>query len=757
MHFDRLPLRTVLTAGAGALALTLPGIAHAQDDEQDPNQIIVTATKRSVVITEIPQSISVVGEETLERQQAKSFADYAELVPSLTITQSNPGETRIILRGINTGSVGSTVAIYVDDTPFGSSSSLGNAAVLAGDFDTFDLERVEVLRGPQGTLYGSNALGGVIRFVTTAPKLGTFEGKAQAGIETVDGGGTGWLANAVLNVPVGENAAIRASGFYRKQAGYIDAIGRPFEKNINDADIYGGRISALFEPTEDFSVRLTAIAQNIRAGSPGSYDVDSPSQNPITVDPTTGDDLDGLSRVEFYPESNDVDYRLYNGKLDYDLGFATLSSITSYGELSQTQLTDNTVALGRLVTAIYQSPVDLGFFVQAPLDQTKFTQELRVSSPDSETFEWQFGAYYTDEKVDLTQYIRTFEVDTAELLSTDLSFFGNFGTLTLDSTYEEIAGFADATFHITPSWEVSGGIRYSHNSQKVEQTQIGDLVGFPELDVINGKSSESVFTWSASTRYEISDLTSIYARVAKGYRPGGPNVVPSGAEDEAPLQYGADTLLSYEIGLRAETADRRFAIDGAVYYLDWSDVLVLGAFETEIGTVGANDNGDGARVYGAEATATIRPTAGLTFMLNAAYNDAELTDDTPPVTGGLDGDPLPFTPKYAVTASADYEWYIGAATAFIGGDIRMISDQAANFSPAYRATYGQILEADGYAKVDLRAGVEFDAFSITAFARNVTNSRGLTNIGSFGERVGTQLSASPIQPRTLGVTAAVSF
>lgn len=770
MHFEPLPLRSILTAGVGALAIATPTIAHAQQDEraerveQPSNVIVVTATKRTTTIAEVPQSISVVSEETLERQQARSFTDYAELIPSLSLTQSNPGETRVILRGINTGSVGSTVAIYVDDTPFGSSSSLGNAAVLAGDIDTFDLERVEVLRGPQGTLYGSNALGGVIRFVTTAPKLGTFEGKAQAGIETVDGGGTGWLANAVINVPVGENAAIRASGFYRKQAGFIDAIGRTAETNINDAEIYGGRISALFEPTEDFSVRLTAIAQNIRAGSPGSYDVESPSQDPITVDPSTGDALDGLFRTEFYPESNNVDYRLYNGSLDYDLGFATVSSITSYGELSQNQLTDNTIALGPTVTSLYQgfgnATTDLGVFLPAPLDQTKFTQEVRLSSPDSDIFEWQIGGYYTDEEVNLKQSLLPFDLDTVTPTDPALLGFDDFLILTLDSKYEEIAGFGNATFHITPRWEVSGGVRYSHNEQSVVQTQIGAyllLVGLTSPDVTQGESSENVFTWSGSTRFEISDLTSIYGRVAKGYRPGGPNVVPPGAEAGFPVEFDADTLLSYEIGLRTETSDGRFAFDGAVYYLDWKDILVFGAFDSAIGPVGANDNGDGARVYGAEASATIRPGTGLTFMVNGAYNDAKLTEDTPPVTGGFEGDQLPFTPEWSITASADYEWGVGAATAFIGGDVRLLGDQAAGFSTAYRGAYGRRLEIDGYTKVDLRAGVEFDALSITAFARNVTNSRGLNNIGSFGERIGTQLSASPIQPRTLGVTAAVEF
>ncbi|MBB3032435.1 TonB-dependent receptor [Alteriqipengyuania lutimaris] len=756
--------------------MTMPAAAIAQTDGQDDEVeqpvradrgevIIVTGQKRTQALSEVPQSISVVSEETLERQQADSFTDYVELVPSLSLTQSNPGETRVILRGVNTGSVGSTVAIYVDDTPFGSSSSLGNAAVLAGDFDTFDLQRVEVLRGPQGTLYGSNALGGVIRFVTTPPQLGEFEGRAKAGVETVDGGGTGWSANGVVNVPIGDTLAVRASGFYRKEAGFVDAVGRSFEEEIDEAEIYGGRISALFEPTSAFSVRLTAIAQNIRAGSPSSYDADPVTGDPVQTDPNTGDPVDGFVRTEFYPENNDVDYRLYNGTIDLDLGFATATSVTSFGELDQRQLTDNTIGFGPTVTFVYQSfggrTDDVGVFLAAPLNQEKFTQELRLSSNEGGPFEWQIGGYYTDETVKIEQTLVPFVQDTGVLFDPAVLGFPELLVLNLDSTYEEVAAFANVGFELTPRWKVGGGVRYSRNDQTVIQTERGafqPLQGLPSPNITEGESSEDVVTWSADTRYELSDFSSIYARVAKGYRPGGPNVVPPGAGADFPVQYDADTVVSYEVGFRGETIDRTFSVDGAIYYLDWDDILIFAAFDTAIGPVGANDNGEGARVYGAELTATVRPADGFTLAINGAYNNAELTEDTPPVTGGLEGDQLPFTPELTATLSVDYEWALGSgATAFVGGDARLVSDQAGGFDSTYRSLFGRRLQVDGYEKVDLRAGVAFDSFSITAYATNVTNSRGLTALGGLGERPGTLLSASPIRPRTFGVTAAASF
>ena len=286
-------LRIALLGSAAFAAATLAGAANAQIQEQAPPQqdqsatdaddaeIVVTAQKREEKILDIPQSVTVVGGDTLERQHAVTFQDYLSQVPGLSLEQSEPGVGRLVLRGVNTGGVSSTVAVYVDETPFGSSTGLVNGAILAGDFDTFDIARIEVLRGPQGTLYGASSLGGVLKFVTNTPQLGQFSGRARAGLEFVDGGGTGYNVNGVVNIPLGNVAAFRGSAFYRKNAGWIDASGENgtlFDgtpapsldagKNINEGQVWGGRGSLLFKPTDKLSVRLTAIAQHIESDAP---------------------------------------------------------------------------------------------------------------------------------------------------------------------------------------------------------------------------------------------------------------------------------------------------------------------------------------------------------------------------------------------------------------------------------------------------------------------------------------------------------
>ncbi len=760
-----------------AAMASAPAFAQeAPSTEGDNGEIIVTAQKRAQTLAEIPQSISVLSGDDLEKQQAISFVDYVSQVPGLSLEQSDPGRTRIILRGINTGGASPTAAVYIDETPYGPSTGASNGAVLAGDIDTFDIDRIEVLRGPQGTLYGANSLGGLVKFVTAAPKLGELQVRAKAGYEVTDGGGDGWNANAAVNAPLGDTLAVRATGYYRHVGGYISTVGINRE-NANDFESYGGRASLLFAPSETFSVRLTAILQNIRANSRASFDVDPVTLKPLDFDPTTGDPItDGrLTRTEYFPERNDVDYRLYSGTLNWDLGFATLTSVTSYGTLDQTEVYDVTSQLPGVADAIYGNPDlgPLGITFPGYAGQKKITQEVRLDSPRNDAFEWLVGAYFTKEDGLLFQNYQPFELATGEAVDPALTLpvgpggadvtFPTFLTAMLDSQYKEYAAFASATLHLSPSFDITAGARYSHNEQKTLQSLDGSLLvlsGFDAADlpdVVTGSSSENVFTWSVAPRYEISDRTTVYARVAKGYRPGGPNVVPPGAGSDFPTQFNADTLISYEAGFRAETRDRSFMIDASVYYLDWRDIQVLVTYDTAIGPVNADGNGDTATSKGFEVSATLRPVRGFEITWNTAYNDAQLDEDLPDGNGGFAGDRLPYAPEWTSSISADYEWEMGNSTASVGGSVRFVSDQFGNFDNGYQTAFGKRYRIDGYMSADLRAGIVFDRFNLAAYVRNVTNSRGLTSVGSYQIRPGSALGATSIRPRTFGVSIGTEF
>ena len=266
-------------AAAVATAL-MTNSAWSQDKSEATNldEVVVTAQKVSQSVVDVPMSISVLGGDDLERTQSLNIQDYVKLVPGLQLTQSTPGMGRLSLRGINTGGVASTVGVYVDETTFGSSSGLANGAILTGDFDTFDVARVEVLRGPQGTLYGASSLGGVLKYVTNEPQFDSFEGRVRGSFESVDDGDTSYSGAAVVNIPVSDKVAIRASGFYRNLGGFIDSIGTAdsdVADDINGSTVSGGRVSMLFKPSEAFSLQLTAFIQDIDSDASSVVDSDS--------------------------------------------------------------------------------------------------------------------------------------------------------------------------------------------------------------------------------------------------------------------------------------------------------------------------------------------------------------------------------------------------------------------------------------------------------------------------------------------------
>jgi iron complex outermembrane receptor protein len=739
-------LRKALTGTALAMVLAVPTAALAQEvDAGVGEEIVVTAQKRTQTLIDVAQSVSVVSGATLEQRGATNFSDYLKNVPSLQLVQGTPGQGRLVLRGVNTGGVASTVAVYIDETPFGSSTGLANGAELAGDFDTFDIARIEVLRGPQGTLYGASSLGGLLKFVTNAPSTDGFEGKVLGGVEFTDGGDMSYRGAAMVNVPLGDTFAFRASGSYRKQGGFIGSVGTAGSNvrgDTNDFESYGGRASLLWKPDANLSVRLSALLQNLYVDGSSFVEAD-----PATLKPLYG----GLTQSEYLPQFSNVKYRLYNGTIDYDFGGVTLTSATSYGQQLQSFRADFTANLSAALGGSYV------YFDQLT-ENRKWTQELRLASNGGDFIEWLVGGYYTREKARINQNLKTAVPGTPGTLTPiDLPF--DYAVYNLASRYEEIAGFANATLHLAPWFDLDFGGRYSHNSQRADQVTDGVLLGASTID--NIRSSDNVFTWSVAPKIKFGTRASLYARVAKGYRPGGPNVIPTGAPPGTPTTFEPDTVTSYEIGFKGDTADRRASIEAALYHIDWNDVQLAAV----VNGFGVNANGAGAEVDGAEITATLRPTTGLVTSLNFAFNDARLSGDTDPlVVGAVKGDPLPFTPKYAVSVNADYQWDLGGdVTASIGGSIRSLSRQSGNYDPTYLAAYGHFPRVRAYEVIDLRAGLAFGNYAINAYVNNLGNSGGITatqallGVAGLPRNVNGAIGTGVVRPRTIGINLTAGF
>ncbi len=745
-----LSARAILMASAG-LWLAGPVQAQAQtaaaSDGPGSEEVLVTAQKREETLKQIPLSISVVGSDALERRQATSFQDLLALVPGLALESSKPGMGRIILRGINTESPNATVGVYIDETPFGSSSGLVDSGVLSGDFDTFDVARVEVLRGPQGTLYGANSFGGVLKYVTNEPKFSGIEGKVQVGVQTVDGGDLGYSGTGVINLPVSDTIAIRASGFYRKLGGYVDSIGTAgseIRNNINDSQSYGGRVSALFRPAEGFSLRLSAVVQNLASNASNLIEV-----NPETLAPLYG----RFSHSEFLPTYAHVSYRIYNGTVNWDLGFADLISSTSYATFDLKLKNNLTLEYEPLITEAFGNPVTrpLDVFMLQRDKQRKFTQEVRLSSPTGSQLEWLIGAYYTHETGSVFQNYVPYDI-LAKKPATDIPTLSD---ATLTSVYKEYAGFANATWHVTDRFHLSFGGRYSRNEQSANQSFGGVLTGdmvFPEA-----KSAENVFTYSLAPRLDIDKNTSIYARAAKGYRPGGPNVVPPLTSKDVPRTYHSDSLFNYEVGIKTDLLSKTISIDAAAFYLKWKNIQLF----TVVDGTGVNANGKTAVSQGFEFNTTLRPTRGLSVSFNGAYTDARLRDDTPEIAGGLKGDRLPYTAPWTISVNGNYEWALrGTAKAYVGGGFRFLSKQPADFDQAYRDAHGYLRTLPSYEVIDLNAGIDFGRWSIEAFVKNLNNARGYTTVTTVDAQPTIPNGAAMaglLRPRVIGMTLVTSF
>jgi len=697
--------------------------------------IVVTAEKREEPLQDVPMSVTALGGDSLDKLQARDFSDYAALVPGLSITSSQPGLTRLTLRGQNTGGVGSTVAVYMDESPFGSSTALLNGSIISGDFDTWDLQRIEVLRGPQGTLYGANSEGGLLKFVTTAPVLGKFSGEVEATGENVSDGGSGGAVRAVVNLPIGDKLALRVSGYDQDVAGYIDDPLRG-KSDINDGHKKGGRAALLYAPTDNLSIRLTATSQQAKYNGTNTVDVD-----PLTLQPVHSD----LTQERILGEPSSFKYENYNATIDWNTGPFSVLSTTSYGILNSDLVSDATSILAAPGLTFGQALGGIGLFEDNNAGLEKFTQEIRLASPSSDKLEWQVGGYYTREAGGLHQHL-----DGVAIPGTPpgLPTVGQLELVRLDSTYKEWAGFVNLTYHFNSQFDIQAGGRYSRNEQLVYENISGLLAG-PVPQIFTTPSKGNVFTYSFAPRWHVNANTMVYVRLATGYRPGGPNALPPVAPPDVPRSYGADRTVNVELGVRATQLDGRLSLDVAAYHVNWQDVQL---FEI-VDNTGINNNGGKARTQGVEWTIAYLPVHGLTFSWTGAYTDAKLTSPAPAVNGNT-GDPLPYAPKWGTSLDGEYDWDLFANfKGFVGAAWSYVGTRSTDFASS---PLGAQLELPSYNTFEARVGVDSAHYRVTLYGKNLGDKRGISSYVSNGAP-GPAGDITVIQPRTIGVTLSAKF
>lgn len=728
-------------------------------------RIIVTANKIEENIQDVPSSISVITDVQIDNLHATQLTDYAAYVPGLQVVGGGtPGRTSITLRGIAPIGAGAQVGTYIDETPTGSSGFFQGAAGFALDLLPYDIERVEVLRGPQGTLYGAGSMGGLLKYVTRNPDLENREFRVGGGVSGVEGGGDpGWDVSFGANLPlVKDRLALRVSYARNALPGFIDNVVNG-KTDINTGTQESSRAALLWQINNDVSLELVFMRQSIDSDNFGQVALD-----PVTLRPLYGD----LKNSVFVDEAFTNDINLYTATLKANLGWADLTVATGYSDLSTFLRGDNTIGFGDLPT-LFGLPSGL---VKGDLNLRlkKFSQEIRLTSKQTGPLEWQLGVFYTKEDGENKQVTNITQLDGTAyppLPSPPLPFT-NLDPLTdaaLPSDYEEVALFGHAAYKITERLKLGAGLRYAYNDQNFTQvinpSSLSALGFFVTPGRTPGSSNESVVTWSVSPQFELAKDVMLYGQVATGYQPGGPNIAFPGV----PPTVDASTLISYEVGLKSEFADHKILLNLAAFRIDWKDIQVGTSVNTGIGVVTVLTNAGEATSQGVELSAAFFPIKGLQFGLNGAYTDATLSNDLPTagtVTPGLSGDGLPYVPEFSGSATVDYYFPIAHDwNAHIGAGFRWVGERPLNFSnrdtslpPGADITPAPTL--DSYYGIDLNADITHGQWTLRAFARNVTDERAYLDMFPFQNALtgaNVKVIGVPIQPRTVGLEIEYKF
>jgi outer membrane receptor protein involved in Fe transport len=703
------------------------GAVESATENNGMADIVVTAQKREQRLQDVPVPIAVLQTATLAESNQTRVQDYYTKVPGLSlILMGDVGSPTIAIRGVTTGrSTNPTVGVIVDEVPYGSTTTQGSGFIIP-DIDPSDLDRIEVLRGPQGTLYGASSIGGLLKFVTRDPSTSDFSGRLQAGIGGVrNGNRLSYNLRGALNVPISDTLALRASGFTTDDSGYVDNISTGRE-GVNRRTVDGGRASLLWKPSNEFSVRLSALLQNSRRLGSGDVNV-GPGFGPL--------EQIGILGSGGYERKTEV----YSATIKADLGIANLTSATGYSIDRNYTFLDFTPAFGSFAQATFGVA---GVTTPYRGRTEKISEELRLDIPVETSVDLLVGVFFTEEKVSTAGEFNAVDLTNGQVVGAML-------VADTPSKYTEYAAFSDVTFHITDRLDLQVGGRMSWNKQSFSTTWSGPLADdffFSDPYIIPlVEAKDKAFTYLLTPSYKVSSDLLIYARLASGYRPGGPNAtcIPS-----IPCQYSADKTRNYEIGAKGKILDGALSFDLSAYYIDWKNIQLNLARNG----LGYADNAGAAKSQGLELSVVVQPTTSLSITGWIAYNDAQLTEGFPVGTTpvGARGDRLPYSSRWSGNISADYVFSLGGdVDGSVGGSASFVGDRIGDF---VNTSIRQIFPS--YTQLDLRAGLKYDEWALNAFVTNIVDKRGLLR-GGIGALDPTAFAY--IQPRTIGLSISRTF
>ena len=746
--------KIALFAGAAwsataTLALAAP---PPPSDATSVQEVIVTASRRSENLQNVAGAVSALGAKQLQNLHANSFVDFANQVPSLSYASGGPTNNLIAIRGVTTGGtqLGSGVGLYLDDVPLGASTQFG-LGFQSFNVNLFDLDRVEVLDGPQGTLYGANSLGGALRYITQKPQLNVFDARAEIEGSTTAHGGDNDGLRAMVNMPLLDGkVAVRVDGLQEYDSGYTQDPTHD-RKDVGSANARGGRIAVLAELTPDVDVRLSAFSQSIDGTG-----ADVALRNPVTHDPVAGDYDQSYALNQ--PSQSSI--AVYSAVVDWDLHWAKLTSVTAYQQsvgryyADDSTFYDSAFGLYNLFyggLGINDNATDpYGLRVHDATD--KVTQEIRLASPNNHKFEWVIGGYFdhetTDESVDL--------VDGATPTGTIPAGFTGAGSLPfygyLPSTYQEFAGFADGTYYFNDRLDLTLGVRYSNQNQNYASNISSVLVPSafaPTPATIyhyQSSSNQGVATYLINPRFHVTDDTMVYARISSGFRPGGPNFVLPGST--LPPTFQPDKLWNYELGEKSTFLDHKATFDLDIYDIEWTDLQAT----ENVNGINQLVNAGNAKIQGVETTFSYRVLPSLTLGGSAAYTDAHLTTVAPVLGVNYTGARLPLSPKYNFALNADYRFNIipGYAGSLDVSDV-WVGERTYGYNGS---AADPVYDLPAYNTVNVSLGVTMPhRLELDLYVKNLFDTEGQVSANTLNNAL-IPTAAVPVelsQPRTVGL------
>ena len=797
---------------AGTILADTPALAQTATPSAEGNEIIVTAQKRSETLQNVPISIEALSAKKLEDNHVASFDDYARMLPSVSYQSfAGPGQSQIYFRGISSGSESNgshsgsqpTSALYIDEIPL---TTIAGAV----DLHIYDMQRVEALSGPQGTLYGASSLSGTLRLITNKPNPDKFEaGFDVSGTSFAKGANSqGGSVDAFVNVPLHEGVALRVSGFYERDGGYISNVAgtRTYtvdnyannanrdingpvttlsvnnaayvKKNFNDVETFGGRAALGIDLNDNWTATPTVIYQNQKTHGtflygplPGHGDAIVPAVGDLQVQDYSPD----YGSDEWTQAALTIHGKLSNWDVTYSGGYFTrhLDTVQDYSDYSVNYQTHNPSHFyyNNVFTSAGAN-LNPGQIYHGHDDYTKLSNELRVSSPSTDAFRLTAGLFMQRQT---DKIIADYEIPG--LGTSGPGTFNSAVPSCGDDVFctrvyrvdRDYAAFADASYDITPKLTLSGGIRafIADNSASGFSGTAGGTSncispsngGFGPCTMFNKDASQAGEVHRANLSWKIDGTHMIYATYSTGYRPGGINRL------QQVIPYAPDTLTNYELGAKTAWFNHKLTLNMAVYDEEWKKPQFQVTTPGSNGTLSTYNVGS-ARVRGAEGDFNLN-LGHVTFSGSGAYTDGKLTSNVcnigaggnPDCTQGyaaLSGDPLPIQPKFKGNLTLRYKFDVGKAKAYVQSVVNHQSGVRSALVDTDAAAFGPI---SGFSTVDFSLGAQVSSWKWEFYVENAFDQRGILSLNSvcIPSACAQYGRAYPTKPQQFGIKLGEKF